>query len=61
MTPPISCERCQISISDAVEIPPMHGTRGAHLYRCQACDHVTWRWIDPGTSAPSQAPDTAEN
>ena len=44
----IPCERCGAEASLVAQLPPLSGTAGARVYRCQACSHHTWiSWHSP--------------
>jgi hypothetical protein len=47
MSDPINCERCDSLVANAIDIPAVGEHRGATVYRCAGCDHITWRWIEP--------------
>lgn len=48
MVPPIRCEQCDAPVRRAIRIPAVSEREpGAHVYRCENCQHVNWRWLDP--------------
>jgi hypothetical protein len=51
---PIDCERCKAPLHQAIHIPAVGESRGAYIYRCEACGHSTWRWIEPKSQAPQR-------
>ena len=43
----VACERCGSPVSNPLSLPATTGTRGADVYRCTRCDHLTYRWRQP--------------
>jgi hypothetical protein len=45
----VVCERCGSPVSNPLSLVATPGTRGADVYRCTRCDHLTYRWRKPRT------------
>jgi hypothetical protein len=43
----VTCERCGSPVSNPLSLVPTAGTRGADVYRCDRCEHLTYRWFKP--------------
>jgi DNA-directed RNA polymerase subunit RPC12/RpoP len=46
----VACERCGHPVSNPLSLPATTGVRGADVYRCTRCDHLTYRWRKPRRS-----------
>ena len=36
------CERCRSLVINYLDLPSLDTARATRVYRCQACDHLTW-------------------